>query len=298
MLSERDRAFYRENGYLVVKNVLSAGEVATLRRTVDGIVDQARGVAESNEVYDLEASHTAQQPRVRRIKMPTNVDPYFWTIARHPNIIDAVTSLIGPNVRLHTNKLNLKSAGHGAPVEWHQDWAFYPHTNDDVLAVGVMIDDMGDDNGPLMVIPGSHKGPVFDHHRDGRFCGAIAPDADGFDMSKAAKLSAPAGSISIHHVRALHGSELNRSGRDRRLLLFEMTAADAWPLAGAMSPFSTLEEYDSRLLAGDGTATPRLTAVPVKIPLPGPAHAGSIYENQRVAARFFDTYTEEPEAVA
>ena len=50
--------------------------------------------------------------------------------------------MIGPDLRLHGSKLNLKSPQYGSPVEWHQDWAFYPHTNDDILAIGVMLDDM------------------------------------------------------------------------------------------------------------------------------------------------------------
>ena len=83
--------------------------------------------------------------------------------------------LWGPDIRFDTAKLNMKSAGFGAPVEWHQDWAFYPHTNDDLAAVGVMFDDMELENGPLMIVPGSHRGPVFDHHADGVFCGAMDP---------------------------------------------------------------------------------------------------------------------------
>ena len=43
-------------------------------------------------------------------------------------------------------KINMKSAGFGSPVEWHQDWAFYPHTNQNVLAVGILLDDMNSDN--------------------------------------------------------------------------------------------------------------------------------------------------------
>ena len=75
-------------------------------------------------------------------------------------ILAPVRDLIGPDLRLHTTKLNMKSAGYGAAVEWHQDFAFYPHTNDDVLAVGVILDDMGMENGPLMVFPGSQEGPI------------------------------------------------------------------------------------------------------------------------------------------
>jgi ectoine hydroxylase-related dioxygenase (phytanoyl-CoA dioxygenase family) len=182
----------------------------------------------------------------------------------------------------------MKSAGYGAAVEWHQDWAFYPHTNDDILAVGVIIDDMGEENGPLMVFPGSHRGPIHDHHADGVFCGAISLAACGLDMKDAVKLTGPAGSISLHHVRAVHGSAPNRSPRDRRLMFYEITAADAFPINGSMSRFEGLEEYDSRLLCGAPTIEPRLAPVPLRMPQPQPATQGSIYEIQKaLAARSF-----------
>jgi len=97
------------------------------------------------------------------------------------------------------------------------------------------------------------------------------------------------GSISLHHVRTVHGSDLNRSAADRALLLYEITAADAWPLAGSMSKFGELADYDEKLLCGAGTIEPRLANVPVRLPQPGPVAGGSIYENQKGSAtRFFD----------
>ena len=57
-------------------------------------------------------------------------------MVRHPNILDVLKRLWGPSIRFDVSKLNLKAAGYGAPVEWHQDWAFYPHTNDDLAAIG------------------------------------------------------------------------------------------------------------------------------------------------------------------
>ena len=53
----------------------------------------------------------------------------------------------GRGVRQQGDKLNMKSPGVGSPVQWHQDWAFYPHTNDDILAVGLAIDDTTIENG-------------------------------------------------------------------------------------------------------------------------------------------------------
>ncbi len=90
---------------------------------------------------------------------------------RHPKYVQAACRLLGPNSRLHFSKINLKMGGFGAPVQWHQDWAFYPHTNNDVLVSAVLLDDMVEDNGPLLILPGTHKGPIFDHHHNGRFAG-------------------------------------------------------------------------------------------------------------------------------
>ena len=113
-------------------------------------------------------------------------------MVRHPNILEALKRLWGPSIRFDVSKLNLKAAGYGAPVEWHQDWAFYPHTNDDLAAVGIMIDDVDEENGPLLVIPGSHQGPIFDHHADGVFCGSMDPDRREVDYGQAVALTGPA----------------------------------------------------------------------------------------------------------
>jgi ectoine hydroxylase-related dioxygenase (phytanoyl-CoA dioxygenase family) len=180
----------------------------------------------------------------------------------------------------------MKCAGFGAPVEWHQDWAFYPHTNDDLAAVGVMFDDMAMENGPLMIIPGSHKGPTFDHHADGIFCGAMNPENRDVDFSKAIALTGNAGSITVHHVRAVHGSAPNVSDRDRRLLLFQFRTADAWPILGFPGG---IEAFDKLMVAGE-TQQPRLAPAPIRLPLPPATLQGSLYENQKgMKARFFET---------
>ncbi len=288
VLSEDQVRFYEDNGYLLLEERVPAEVLERLRGEIARFVREARGMTASDARIDLEDSHTPETPRVRRIKLPHRLSPVFAELMRSDWILAPVRDLIGPSLRLHTSKLNMKSAGYGAAVEWHQDWAFYPHTNDDILAVGVILDDMAEENGPLKVFPGSHKGPVYDHHAGGYFAGAISLAANGLDADDAATLTGPAGSISLHHVRALHGSAPNRSMRDRRMLFYEITSADAFPIHGSMSTFEGLEEYDSRLLCGEGTIQPRLTAVPVRLPQPQPPTVGSIYEIQKaMTARNF-----------
>ena len=279
MLSSRQVQSYRDHGYLAVPGVLSAAEVAELQRVTDELVDASRGVAAHTDVYDLEPGHSAAEPRVRRIKSPDLQHEVYARTLRHPAILDLVEQLIGPGVRYRSTKLNLKLAGYGSPVEWHQDWAFYPHTNDDILAVGVCIDPMSDANGGLLVVPGSHRGPLYDHHQDGWFVGAIT--GAEVDSAQVAQLEVPAGGISLHHVRTVHGSVPNRSPRPRRLLLLELCAVDAWPLLDMPG----LEAFDARILRGSATVTPRLEAAPVRIPLPAHERRGSIYEVQSKLAR-------------
>ena len=281
MLSRAQREEYASVGAIVVPDVLSPPEVARLRAVTDEFVERARGLTTHDDVFDLEDSHTPAQPRVRRIKAPDRHHPEYARLVRHPRIVEVLTDLWGPNVRFDAAKLNLKAAGYGAAVEWHQDWAFYPHTNDDLAAVGVMMDDMALENGPLMVLPGSHRGPVHDHHADGRFCGAMDPATCGVDFSRAVPLTGPAGAITVHHVRAIHGSAPNTSNRDRRLLLFQFRAADAWPLLGFPAG---IEAFDALMVAGH-PVEPRLEPVPVRLPLPPAEHQGSIYENQKGAGR-------------
>jgi ectoine hydroxylase-related dioxygenase (phytanoyl-CoA dioxygenase family) len=127
---------------------------------------------------------------------------------------------------------------------------------------------------------------VYDHHgEDGCFCGAMDPGKKEVDYARAVPLTGKAGSITIHHVRAVHGSAPNTSDRDRRLLLFQFRAADAWPLLGFPEG---IEAYDRLMVAGQPTLSPRLAPVPVRLPLPPASKQGSIYENQKgLKNRFF-----------
>jgi phytanoyl-CoA hydroxylase len=284
-IDQEDIAFYREQGYLLVPNVLNEIELGEIREELQQLVVKAADITENDNVFDLEPGHTEAAPKVRRIKEPHAVMRSVAALVRNPVLVQLLAQLIGSGVRFQTSKLNMKLPGDGSAVEWHQDWAFYPHTNDDLVAVGVMLDDVDESNGPLCVLPGSHRGAIHDHHADGHFCGAIDPIQTPIDFSSAVPLIGGAGSMTFHHVRAVHGSAPNRSTRSRNLLLFQFAAVDAFPL---VHPIGDLASFDQLIVAGEATIEPRATAVPIRMPLPPAPMQGSIYENQRTMAnRFF-----------
>ena len=186
MLSNREVEQYRELGYLVVPDVLDAPMLAEVRRMVDGIVADAGKVATHTEVYDLENSHSSEQPRVRRIKTPHKHFPFFAELTRNPRITAILAQLLGHDIRLHGSKLNMKSRGlrrrrwngtrTGRSIRTPTTTCSPPASCSTTATC---------ENGPLLVVPGTHKGPIYDHHADGYFGGAMDPDDRcGLDYSQ------------------------------------------------------------------------------------------------------------------
>ena len=284
MLNDQQVGAYHRDGFILVEDAVRPDVLARMRKVIDDYIERARFVTKGDDVYDLEDGHTPEQPRVRRLHDAVNRDPVFWELIKDPGIIAPIKQLIGPDIRLYGSKINMKLGGFGSPVEWHQDWAFYPHTNDDLLAVGVMIDDVTPENGPLLVVPGSHRGPIYDHHSDGYFVGAVEEVEKLVDLSAAVPLMGRAGSMTIHHVRALHGSAPNRSDQARRMLFYEIAAADAWPIwtDSTQKKYRDFAHFNQQMIVGQTTVAPRMDAVPVRIPGPyKKANPSGIYEMQK-----------------
>ena len=126
MLTTAQIESYREIGYLVVPDVIGPDVLAKARAKLAELIEKSREVTASDAIYDLEDAHTPRNPRVRRIKDPHINGEVYNNLLRSPQIMDLVSQLIGPDLRMDHTKLNIKPARGGEPVEWHQDWAFYP----------------------------------------------------------------------------------------------------------------------------------------------------------------------------
>jgi ectoine hydroxylase len=274
---------YHRDGYLAVPGVLDAVQIGALRRVTEAFVERSRSVTKSDALFDLDPRHAAAQPVLRRIKNPADNDPLYRWVAFESPIPDLVTQLIGPSVRFHHSKLNMKGSLIGAAVEFHQDAAFYPHSNDDVLAVGLLLDDAAADNGAMAVLPGSHRGPIYTHYDgQGRFVGCMrSEDIERLDTSRAVLLELPAGSIHIHHYRLVHWSAPNTSTRERRLLINSYAAADAVPF----TPDTTRSALYGTLVRGTLPVMARRTAGDMPLPPDFSRGYTSIYELQSETTR-------------
>ena len=128
-------------------------------------------------IFDLDVGHSAAEPRLRRLSSPTDLHETYWEFASTSPIVDVVVDLIGPDVKFHHSKLNFKAARGGEEVKWHQDIQFWPHTNYDLLTIGVFLEDVEPGMGEVGFVSGSHDGPLFDLYDGDVWVGALA-DAD------------------------------------------------------------------------------------------------------------------------
>ena len=293
MIKEDQVKSFKEKGYLVIENLLPENILKDLQKITEDFVEKSKFIKENDLIFDLSDDHTPENPVVRRLKDPHLNHSVYSDIIKNNLITDVVSKLIGNNIRLEHTKLNFKSAKGGEAIEWHQDWAFYPHTNDDIVEVGIFLDDCGNENGPLLCVPGSHKGPIDDHHQNGYFIGAVDPSKSHYNLETAEPIVAKAGSISVHHVRCLHGSRKNNSKKSRRVLFAGYCAADAWPLRGILDSGikpntsegdfvgNVYSAFRERMIKGKSSLVARVEANPVRMPYPPSPNIGSIYENQK-----------------
>tara|TARA_Y100000815_G_scaffold247162_1_gene247397 strand:+ start:945 stop:1844 length:900 start_codon:yes stop_codon:yes gene_type:complete len=249
VLTQKQREFYFEYGYLLLEGMISDTWIASLRAATTEVINESRKISKSDETWDLEPGHSKEDPRLRRLSSPNDHNPAYWEYASQSVVPDIVSDLVGPNVKFHHSKINFKWADGGEEVKWHQDIGFWPHTNYGPCTVGTYIYNCGMEQGPVGMIPGSHNGELFDQYSDdGEWIGCLRQnDAENLDTSKAVYLDGPAGSLTIHNCRMIHGSKPNNSDVVRPLLLNIYAPADAMPYTH--NPLYS--KYDQAIVRGE-----------------------------------------------
>jgi ectoine hydroxylase-related dioxygenase (phytanoyl-CoA dioxygenase family) len=256
-------AYYEDQGYLVLPELLSAAELATLRTALAEVLTEAEGLQETNDKFSVTQTDDGQWS-VRRIFNPIAHHQAFHDLVFNPKILDVVENLVGPNIQLHHTKLNLKPPSSGqARFEWHQDYPFFPHTNYDLLAVMIYLDDSTEENGCLTIVPGSHKLGPRNHlfAKDGAFSSQLEDKRVVEDPSRWLKVPVPAGGMELHHCNMLHSSTANRGTRPRSAMVIQYRAADNVAVGGSLSQFG-----HGLIVRGENPYTVRMMAGTFKLP--------------------------------
>ena len=210
-LTSDQLSFYEENGYILICAFIAADEAAALRAEVHAIAERqgptnATWSSVSDQGTKLEHSHDVQFRSAA-----------FSRLLVDPRLADVFTSLIGPNVQLHHNKMFIKPPERGSPFPMHQDYGYFPHRGSSMTAAILHLDPAPDAKGCVRVYPGSHRlGPLEafgqDHH----------VDVERFPLSKATPVEAQAGDLLVFNYLTVHGSGLNISDEPRTTWLVQV----------------------------------------------------------------------------
>ncbi len=247
-LTEHQRAQFIEEGCLVVEGLLDEGWLQRLRDAMDANVEASRDVSVSDTRFILEDGHSADTPRLRRLVSPVTHHADFWAFAADSPSADVAADVCGPDVKFYHSKLNFKWPQGGQQFDWHQDIPAWPHTDYSPVSIGVYLEDVGIEQGPLRAIRGSHLEPLHSmYDRDGNWVLRIPEEKLPDDWRKREiALTGSAGSLVLLNCRVIHGSRANESTRMRPLLLNVYSSADSMPYVA--NPIPSL--FEGRVVRG------------------------------------------------
>lgn len=234
-LTDPELDYFREHGYLVRQDVFTAAEITQLRTSVEIAVESAFQQTKNGETYVLDGKrfvdvgtmtvqfeHIPGTDTIRVIEPVQHLHPDLENLVTDARIVMPIKSILGTEVSVWTNKLNLKRGSEGSGFGWHQDSPYWIHDSDHVDRlpnVYLAFDDATEDNGCLRVIDRSHRQGCLPGTADGSQLGGFFTDPDCFDEADAVSLALKAGSIAFFDAHTIHGSNPNLTDEARRAIV-------------------------------------------------------------------------------
>ncbi len=209
LLSPDEVAAYHRDGHLTPARRLPGDLVAAVTAAVEGLIADNPGIRPEA----LAGAHVARNGDTGVRGRAELLD-----CARHPDLLDMVAQLLGPDLIVWGSHVFAKPAGDGQAVPWHQDGEYWRHIRPlEALTAWIAIDPATPRNGCLRVLPGSHTRGSLGHavSPDPALALNIALDSDQIDEASARDVELEPGQVSFHHHALVHGSNANTSGHRR-----------------------------------------------------------------------------------
>ena len=226
-------ADFARDGYLVVPGVLDAPTLAAVTAEATAICRGERGAVKGTAPAAPGESDEDVLRRHLCIHFPHKISAVLEGVARTPAVIDLLTAIIGPDVKLVQSMLFVKSEGRPGQA-WHQDEYFIPTRDRSLAAAWIALDAATVENGCLWVIPGSHRAGVLypdREHDDTRFDCTAEAYGFAYDEADAEPVEVPAGALVMFDGYLLHRSLPNtgRHGMRRAFVSHYMSARSLLP---------------------------------------------------------------------
>jgi phytanoyl-CoA hydroxylase len=255
MLNEEQIRFYHENGYLLVKGLLTPTEVAELRQEAHRIIERLSTLKSMEATWGSARQLAGGQPTaLLHCHNAQFFSAMFSRLIVDERLTGAAAQLIGsPNVQLHHNKVFIKPPEKGSPFPMHQDYPYFPHERHTMLAAVVHMDSAPVEKGCIRVVPGSHKLGPLEHRAEG---GWHLP-FEQYPLEASEPCPADAGDVLFFSYLSIHGSGVNTSQEARTTILIQMRDPEDRPLtqAGERGEGMMLRGFNPAALPKDAYTT-------------------------------------------
>jgi ectoine hydroxylase len=262
-LTEDQVASYEENGFLVIPDYLPE-LVSPLNEEIDSLKDRMAGAEELYTEPDSNALRTVFKPFAH--------SRLIDSVSRDPRILQPVMQLLGSQAYIMQSRINVKPAFTGKSFPWHSDFETW-HVEDGMprmraLTAWIMLTENTAHNGPLYVVPGSHKRYISCAGRTGKdnYKTSLKRQTLGVPRQETMRevledhdivaVEGKPGSLVIHECNLLHGSPDNISADPRTILMFVYNSVLNRPVA----PFGGVEPRPHYLSNPDTAALEPLAA--------------------------------------
>jgi len=201
-LSEEQKKFYHENGYLLgLPAIYTSAEMTQLNAELPHLLTLLEPGESTKDIREWHETST-----------------YLNDICMNPKILELVGGILGPNFYYWASNFFIKDPHSMSTVGWHQDSYYWPMAPNNSVTVWLAFDDVDEVNGGMKLIPGSHLGGIIKHRKSEATDSVLTLElADGSDFSadSAVQFRLKCGECSLHDDRAIHGSQANPSNRRR-----------------------------------------------------------------------------------
>ena len=216
--------FYREFGFAVIKSVFSQEEIARAHESTNRIkaMVESGEIIKRGNVWPFVDGESAQARTCFWLSM---YDDYLDQMRTDQRVLQVLKPLIGENIKQLTNQCHWKPPGTKISVNFHTDRInrkpdeHFREVGNSFVQLAVAIDPMTPDNGPLLVVPGSHKS-IYEMNLGGANYNNGHPSRDmlterGYTEADLMPVIIEAGDVALWHPDTIHGSDQNTSDRDR-----------------------------------------------------------------------------------
>lgn len=215
---------YQQQGYVVVEDVLSESDVASVKSRLRDYTQGERAAGfdrmfePAAERNNIDFEHEGEPVRKFEGVGMVREDRVFSDLAHHEGIVSIVSQLLGSNMKLLRSAAMMKPPEIGSEKSVHQDAAYYPIRPMDHVTVWIALDDATTQNGCMQVVPGAHTDGLL-RHETVEYDTDIELTADEYGEDAVRTLPMESGSALFQHCLLPHYTEANTTDDWRRAFI-------------------------------------------------------------------------------